>query len=108
MQIRATCPGCHRVWLLDSDAADKRITCEQCGRIFKVPKPEELSKATKIIKKKYNIPKVILTSQINDKIVDEVVSSNADGYLSKSSSFNEPTAFVLCAGLTTVPAGRHW
>ena len=51
MQIRATCPGCHRVSMLDSDATDRRIRCERCGRLFKVPKPEELTKATKIIKK---------------------------------------------------------
>ena len=51
MQIRATCPGCHRVWRLDGEAADRRIRCEQCGRLFKVPKPEELSKATKIIQR---------------------------------------------------------
>ena len=50
MQIRATCPGCHRVLLLDSDATDKRITCEHCGRLFKVPRPEELAKAEKILK----------------------------------------------------------
>ena len=51
MQIRATCPGCHRVWMLDSEAVDRRITCEQCGRLFKVPKPEELAKAAKIIQR---------------------------------------------------------
>ncbi len=50
MQIMAICPGCHHVWMLDSDAADKRITCEQCGRLFKIPRPEELAKAAKIVK----------------------------------------------------------
>ena len=51
MQIRATCPGCHWVWMLDGDAADRRVRCEQCGRLFKIPKPEELAKATRIIKR---------------------------------------------------------
>ena len=49
MQIRATCPGCHHVWRLDASATDRRIRCGQCGRLFKVPKPEELAKATQII-----------------------------------------------------------
>jgi hypothetical protein len=39
------------VWLFDSEATDRRITCDQCGWLFKVPRPEELAKATKIIKK---------------------------------------------------------
>ena len=51
MQIMATCPGCHRVRLLEAEAADRRIRCERCNRLFKVPKPEELARAAKIIKK---------------------------------------------------------
>ena len=50
MQIMAKCPDCHQVARLDGDAADKRVTCEQCGRLFKIPKPEELAKAAKIVK----------------------------------------------------------
>gem|GEM_PF-229942 len=50
MQIMAKCPGCGSVWRLDSSAADRRITCRKCGQLFKVPKPEDVPKAMKIIK----------------------------------------------------------
>lgn len=49
MQIMAKCPRCSSVWLLDSSAADRRIRCRQCRTLFKIPKPEELTKAAKII-----------------------------------------------------------
>jgi DNA-directed RNA polymerase subunit RPC12/RpoP len=46
MQIIAKCPGCGTNWLLSNDTADKRIKCQKCGRLFKVPKLDELPKAT--------------------------------------------------------------
>jgi uncharacterized Zn finger protein len=50
MQIIAKCPKCGCTWLLDGNAADRRVKCRKCGRLFKVPSHEELPKATKIIK----------------------------------------------------------
>jgi len=50
MQIIAQCPKCDSVWLLDSSAADRRISCRKCGRLFKVPKLDEVPKAAKVIK----------------------------------------------------------
>ncbi|MHC4426473.1 MAG: hypothetical protein ACYSYV_10290 [Planctomycetota bacterium] len=49
MQIIAKCPRCCSVWLLESSAADRRIRCRECGRLFKVPKADEVSKAAKVI-----------------------------------------------------------
>ncbi|HBG26575.1 MAG: hypothetical protein A2Y10_16255 [Planctomycetes bacterium GWF2_41_51] len=51
MQIIAKCPDCSNTWLLDASAADRRITCQTCGRLFKVPKLDEIQKAVKLIKK---------------------------------------------------------
>jgi phage FluMu protein Com len=51
MQIMAKCPRCRNVWLLDSSAADRRIRCPQCSTLFKIPKPEDVPEATKIIKR---------------------------------------------------------
>lgn len=50
MQIIAQCPACGSTWLLDNSAADRRINCRKCGKLFKVPKLEEVPKATKVIK----------------------------------------------------------
>ena len=50
MQIIAKCPVCGHSWILDADAADRRIKCRRCSRLFKVPKLEEVSKAVKIVK----------------------------------------------------------
>ncbi|MHC4158177.1 MAG: hypothetical protein ACYSSO_03770 [Planctomycetota bacterium] len=50
MQIIAQCPGCAKAQLLNDGAADKRIRCPQCHRLFKVPKLEDVPKAVKIIK----------------------------------------------------------
>ena len=50
MQIIAQCPRCGNRWLLDSRAADKRIRCRKCSKLFKVPKLQELPKAIKVIK----------------------------------------------------------
>jgi len=49
MQIIAKCPECCKAWLLDSSAADRRIRCQKCGRLFKVPKPNEVPKAAEVI-----------------------------------------------------------
>ncbi|MFX0199972.1 MAG: zinc-ribbon domain-containing protein [Candidatus Hodarchaeota archaeon] len=50
MQIIAKCPACGSTWKLENSAADRRIKCPKCGRLFKVPKLEELPEATKVIK----------------------------------------------------------
>jgi DNA-directed RNA polymerase subunit RPC12/RpoP len=49
MQIIAQCPKCGFSWLLDDDAADRRIRCKKCRRLFKVPKLEDVPKAVKVI-----------------------------------------------------------
>ena len=50
MQIIAQCPKCGNSWILDSSAADRRIRCQNCHKLFKVPKLDEVPKAIKIIK----------------------------------------------------------
>ena len=50
MQIIAQCPGCGNSWLLDAEAADRRMTCQNCNTLYKVPKQEEVPKAAKIVK----------------------------------------------------------
>jgi len=50
MQIIAQCPKCGNAWLLDSGAADRRIRCLMCRRLFKVPKLDEVPKAVKVIR----------------------------------------------------------
>ena len=50
MQIIAQCPSCGKRWLLDADAADRRVGCTRCRRRFKVPKLDEVPKAVKVIK----------------------------------------------------------
>jgi hypothetical protein len=50
MRIIAQCPLCGFSWLLSDSAADKRIRCENCHRLFKVPKLEDVPKAAKVIK----------------------------------------------------------
>jgi len=50
MQIIAKCPECCKTWLLDGNFADRRIRCRSCGRLFKVPKTDEVPKATEVIK----------------------------------------------------------
>jgi len=50
MQIIAQCPKCGNAWLLDSGAADRRIRCFMCRRLFKVPKLDEVPKAVKVIR----------------------------------------------------------
>ena len=50
MEIIAQCPRCGNRWQLDSDAADKRIKCLNCRRLFKVPKLEDVPNAVEVIK----------------------------------------------------------
>jgi predicted Zn finger-like uncharacterized protein len=50
MQIIAQCPACGSTWQLENSAADRRIKCPKCGKLFKVPKLEELPKAAQMIK----------------------------------------------------------
>lgn len=50
MQIIAQCPSCGNSCLLDANGADRRIKCQKCRRLFKVPKLNELAKAVKIVK----------------------------------------------------------
>lgn len=50
MQIIAQCPACGDNWRLDAVAADRRVRCPHCRRLFKVPKLDEVSKAANIIK----------------------------------------------------------
>ena len=51
MQIIAQCPGCGNSWVLGSEAADRRVRCARCRRLFKVPKLEEVPKAVKVIER---------------------------------------------------------
>lgn len=50
MQIIAQCPSCGNSCLLDANDADRRIRCQKCRSLFKVPKLNELSKAVKVVK----------------------------------------------------------
>jgi hypothetical protein len=50
MQIISQCPFCDYSWLLDDSAADRRIRCEKCHKLFKVPNLEDVPKAAKTIK----------------------------------------------------------
>ena len=50
MRIIAQCPKCGNAWLLDAGAADRRIRCPNCRRLFKVPALDEVPKAVKVIK----------------------------------------------------------
>ncbi len=51
MHIIARCPTCKHKWHLKSSAADRRVLCERCGRLFKVPHLNEIPKAKQIIEK---------------------------------------------------------
>ncbi|MCK4291779.1 MAG: hypothetical protein KAY65_01175 [Planctomycetes bacterium] len=50
MQIIAQCPRCGNSWRLDATAADRRIRCLKCRKLFKIPKLEEVPKAAETIK----------------------------------------------------------
>ncbi len=49
MQILAQCPQCGNSWRLSADAADRRIRCRKCRKLFKVPSLEDVPKATEAI-----------------------------------------------------------
>ena len=49
MEIIAKCPVCGLAGRLKGSAIDRRMRCRNCGRLFKVPNPEQLSKAMKVI-----------------------------------------------------------
>jgi len=50
MQMLAECPRCSQVLQLTLAAADRRIKCPRCGRLFKVPPVDALGKAIDAIK----------------------------------------------------------
>ena len=50
MQMLAQCPKCSQTLMLSLSAADRRLRCPECGRMFKVPPLEQLSKAMEVIK----------------------------------------------------------
>lgn len=50
MQMLAQCPRCSQTLMLSLSAADRRLRCPTCGRMFKVPPLEQLSKAMEVIK----------------------------------------------------------
>ena len=50
MKIIAQCPFCGYNWKLEDSAADRRIRCKNCDRLFKVPDMEDVPKAVKTIK----------------------------------------------------------
>ena len=49
MQIIARCPKCNYTWELEGCAADRRLSCRKCGRLFKVPKLDDIPKAKDVI-----------------------------------------------------------
>ncbi len=50
MQIIARCPRCDAAWALDGAAADRRVRCPRCARLFKVPALTDVPKATEVIR----------------------------------------------------------
>jgi len=51
MQILARCPLCGCSWRLDAIAADRRIRCRKCNKLFKIPSLEDIPKATEAIRR---------------------------------------------------------
>jgi transposase-like protein len=49
MQIIARCPRCSSTRALDGAAADRRVVCPKCGRLFKVPSLSEVPKAARVV-----------------------------------------------------------
>ena len=45
MKLLAGCPNCGRTLHLSLSAADRRLACPACGRMFKVPDLQDLKKA---------------------------------------------------------------
>ena len=50
MYILARCPRCGHILKFKTDAADRRIRCINCGRLFRIPPLERMGKAMKVIK----------------------------------------------------------
>lgn len=50
MKIIAQCPGCGNCWLLGEEAADRRIRCKNCRKLFRVPNLADVPKAINVIK----------------------------------------------------------
>ncbi len=51
MHIIANCPQCGHSQRLDATAADRRIKCLKCRKLFSIPSLEEIPKATEAIKR---------------------------------------------------------
>jgi hypothetical protein len=51
MEVIVRCPECCKTWRLDGIVADRRIRCRNCGRLYKVPRRDELPKATEMIER---------------------------------------------------------
>jgi len=51
MEIIARCPNCGGVRRLGCDAADRRVRCMRCKRMFKIPRLEELQRATEVLRR---------------------------------------------------------
>lgn len=49
MQIIAQCATCGNTSVLDAGAADRRVRCRKCHKLFKVPKLDEVPKAIKVV-----------------------------------------------------------
>ena len=51
MQIIAQCPLCGSSWLLDEKNQDRRIKCKKCRMTFRVPKLDEVPRASDVIER---------------------------------------------------------
>jgi uncharacterized C2H2 Zn-finger protein len=50
MEIITQCPSCGHNWRCEECAADRRLRCPNCNKLFKVPKLNEVEKAFNKIK----------------------------------------------------------
>ena len=50
MEIIAQCPSCGHNWRCKEFAADRRLRCPNCSKLFKVPKLDEVENALNKIK----------------------------------------------------------
>jgi DNA-directed RNA polymerase subunit RPC12/RpoP len=49
VRILAKCPKCGRIPEFGPEAADKRVRCPKCNRLFKIPDLESLERAMTVI-----------------------------------------------------------
>ena len=49
MYIIAQCPVCRYKWYLDGLAVDRRVLCQKCGQLFKIPHLNEIPRAKRVI-----------------------------------------------------------